>query len=173
MGSNRERYEYEKGKFAVLKQEDFARVNIMNFVKIDDVDPLLFYKPYYLEIGRGGDKAYVLLRDSVAETRKIAIGQAAQAVRRHAQLIPQQPASLHWLGRATVRALQLIPLPLFPTLGPKCERELDNCAEIARRSRPQRDKVQHPKETAGSVDEITMPNNSQGDNQLGSCSPRL
>jgi hypothetical protein len=36
MGSNRERYKYEKGKFVVLKQEDFARVNIINFVKIDD-----------------------------------------------------------------------------------------------------------------------------------------
>src|SRR6202045_1913858 len=60
-------YEYEKGKFVVLKDEDFARVDveatqtvdIMNFVSIDDVDPLLFYKPYYLEVGKGGDKAYI------------------------------------------------------------------------------------------------------------------
>src|SRR5215216_8043729 len=47
-------YEYEKGKFVVIKDEDFKRVDIeatqtvdiMNFVSIDDVDPLLFYKPY-------------------------------------------------------------------------------------------------------------------------------
>src|SRR6188474_2682153 len=46
-------YEYEKGKFVILKEEDFARVDveatqtvdIMNFVSLDDVDPLLFYKP--------------------------------------------------------------------------------------------------------------------------------
>src|ERR1700734_3317434 len=56
-------YEYEKGKFVVLKEEDFKRVdveatqtvNIMNFVSLDEVDPLLFYKPYYLEVGKGGD----------------------------------------------------------------------------------------------------------------------
>src|SRR5471032_1128887 len=61
-------YEYEKGKFIVLKEEDFARVDveatqtvdIINFVAIEDVDPLLFYKPYYLEVGKGGDKAYEL-----------------------------------------------------------------------------------------------------------------
>src|SRR5947207_6623178 len=53
-------YEYEKGKFVVLKDEDFARVDveatqtvdIMNFVSIDDVDPLLFYKPYFLEAAK-------------------------------------------------------------------------------------------------------------------------
>jgi DNA end-binding protein Ku len=47
-------YEYEKGEFVVLKEEDFARVDveatqtvdIINFVTINDVDPLLFYKPY-------------------------------------------------------------------------------------------------------------------------------
>ena len=68
MGSNRKGYEYEKGKFVILKEEDFARVDveatqtvdIMNFVSLDDVDPLLFYKPYYLEAAKGGDKAYVL-----------------------------------------------------------------------------------------------------------------
>src|ERR1700720_425861 len=72
-------YEYEKGKFVVLKDEDFARVDveatqtvdILNFVSIDDVDPLLFYKPYYLEVGKGGDKAYILLRNALRDTGKI------------------------------------------------------------------------------------------------------
>lgn len=48
------RYEYEKGKFVVLKEEDFARVDIeatqtvdiLNFVSLDEVNPLLFYKLY-------------------------------------------------------------------------------------------------------------------------------
>src|SRR6187399_85916 len=74
-------YEYEKGKFVVLKDEDFKRVDveatqtvdIINFVSIDDVDPLLFYKPYFLEAAKGGDKAYVLLRDALLDTGKIAI----------------------------------------------------------------------------------------------------
>src|SRR6202011_1896628 len=47
-------YEYEKGKFVIIREEDFKRVDveatqtvdIMNFVSIEDVNPLLFYKPY-------------------------------------------------------------------------------------------------------------------------------
>src|SRR6202007_303847 len=49
--------EYERGKFVIIKDEDFARadieapqtVDIINFVALAEVDPLLFYKPYYLE----------------------------------------------------------------------------------------------------------------------------
>src|SRR5277367_4522288 len=74
-------YEYEKGKFVILKEEDFARVDveatqtveIINFVSLSEINPLLFYKPYYLEVGKGGDKAYALLRDALMDTGKIAI----------------------------------------------------------------------------------------------------
>src|SRR6187549_3903730 len=74
-------YEHEKGKYVILKDEDFARVDveatqtvdIMNFVKIEDVDPLLFYKPYFLEVAKGGDKAYTLLHDALLDSGKIAI----------------------------------------------------------------------------------------------------
>jgi DNA end-binding protein Ku len=46
-------YEYEKDKFVVIKDEDFARVDveatqlvdIINFVAKDEVDPLLFSNP--------------------------------------------------------------------------------------------------------------------------------
>src|ERR1700735_1119183 len=63
-------YEYEKGKFVVIKDEDFARVDveatqtvdILNVVKLDEINPLLFSKPYYMQAEKGGDKAYVLLR---------------------------------------------------------------------------------------------------------------
>src|SRR6187401_2667174 len=74
-------YEYEKGKYVVLTDEDFARVDveatqtvdIVNFVALDEVDPLLFYKPYYLQVDKGGDKAYDLLRNALVKTQKIAI----------------------------------------------------------------------------------------------------
>ena len=36
-------------------------VNIINFVALKEVDPLLFYKPYYLEVERAG-RRHVLLR---------------------------------------------------------------------------------------------------------------
>jgi Ku protein len=50
-------YEYEKGKYVVLKDEDFQRVDleatqtidIQDFVDQEEIDPVFFYKPYYLE----------------------------------------------------------------------------------------------------------------------------
>src|SRR3984957_15573076 len=74
-------YEHEKGKFVVLKEEDFARVDveatqtvdIIHFVKIEEVDPLFFYKPYYLQVEKGGDKAYQLLHNALEDSGKIGI----------------------------------------------------------------------------------------------------
>ena len=71
-------YEYEKGKYVVLKDEDFQRVDleatqtvdIQDFVDQEEIDPMFFYKPYYLEPQKGGDKAYVLLRETLAEDRQ-------------------------------------------------------------------------------------------------------
>jgi DNA end-binding protein Ku len=95
-------YEYENGKFVVLKEEDFARVDveatqtvdIVNFVNIDEIDPVLFYKPYYLEAGKGGDKAYVLLRDALVESRKIAIATVVIRTRQHLAAVKPQKKGL-------------------------------------------------------------------------------
>lgn len=95
-------YEYEKGKFVVLKDDDFARVDveatqtvdIMNFVSIDDVDPLLFYKPYFLEASKGGDKAYVLLRDALIDSGKIAIAKVVIRTRQHLAAVKPQKKGL-------------------------------------------------------------------------------
>src|SRR5207237_6106734 len=74
-------YEYEKGKYIVLKDEDFQRVDleatqtvdIQDFVDLDEIDPIFFYRPYYLEPQKGGDKAYMLLRDSLSQKNKVGI----------------------------------------------------------------------------------------------------
>src|ERR1700727_2084316 len=95
-------YEYEKGKFVIVKDEDFARVDveatqtvdIMNFVNIDEVNPLLFYKPYYLEAAKGGDKAYVLLRDALVESGKIAIAKVVIRTRQHLAAVKPQKKGL-------------------------------------------------------------------------------
>jgi DNA end-binding protein Ku len=95
-------YEYEKGKFVTIKDEDFARVdveatqtvNIINFVALDDVDPLLFYKPYYLEAGKGADKAYVLLRNALVESGKIAIALVVIRARQHLAAVKPQKKGL-------------------------------------------------------------------------------
>lgn len=74
-------YEYQKGRFVVLNEEDFARiplestrsVDILNFVDLNQVDPLYFDKSYYLEPGDGGNKAYSLLMHAMEATGKVAI----------------------------------------------------------------------------------------------------
>jgi DNA end-binding protein Ku len=84
-------YEYEKGKYVVLKEEDFARVDleatqtvdIQDFVDQDEIDPVFFYKPYYLEPQKGGDKAYVLLRDSLKSSNKVGIAKVVIKTRQY------------------------------------------------------------------------------------------
>jgi DNA end-binding protein Ku len=84
-------YEYEKGKYIVLKEEDFQRVDleatqtvdIKDFVKIEEIDPIFFYKPYYLEPQKGGDKAYVLLREALADGKKVGIAKVVIKTREY------------------------------------------------------------------------------------------
>src|SRR3954464_5472286 len=84
-------YEYEKGKFVVLKDEDFQRVDleatqtvdIQDFVDLEEIDPMYFYKPYYLEPQKGGDKAYVLLRDSLKTNKKVGIAKVVIKTRQY------------------------------------------------------------------------------------------
>jgi DNA end-binding protein Ku len=91
-------YEHEKGKYVVLKEEDFARVDveatqtveIVQFVSLEEVNPLLFYKPYYMQAEKGGEKAYVLLREALADAGKIGIAKVVIKTRQHlAALKPQ------------------------------------------------------------------------------------
>lgn len=84
-------YEYEKGKFVVLTEEDFKRVDleaaetidIVDFVKLDEINPIFFNKPYYLEPQRGGAGAYALLRDVLAKTNKTGVAKVVIRNRQH------------------------------------------------------------------------------------------
>lgn len=95
-------YEYEKGKFVVIKEDDFARVDveatqtvdITDFVQIDEVNPVFFHKPYYMEPEKGGDKAYVLLREALRATGKIAIAKVVIKTRQHLAAVKPQEKGL-------------------------------------------------------------------------------
>lgn len=74
-------FEYERGHYIVLSDEDFEKVkiesthsiDITDFVDMEKVDPKFFYKPYFLEPGKGGEKAYALLHKALSGTGKIGI----------------------------------------------------------------------------------------------------
>lgn len=95
-------YEYEKGKFVVLKDEDFKRVDIeatqtvdiLTFVALKEVNPVFFSKPYYMEPRKGGDRAYALLRDALRGTEKIGIAKVVIKTRQHLAAVKPQDEGL-------------------------------------------------------------------------------
>src|SRR3954470_15965773 len=84
-------YEYEKGKFVVLKDEDFKRVDleatdtidIVDFVDLAEINPVYFHRPYYLEPQKGGAAAYNLLRQVLTDTNKAGISKVIIRTRQH------------------------------------------------------------------------------------------
>ena len=74
-------YEYEPGKYVVIKEDDLEsiqpasskNVEIVDFVHLSDIDPIYFDRSYYLAPQDNGEKAYALLRKSMADTGKIGI----------------------------------------------------------------------------------------------------
>jgi DNA end-binding protein Ku len=75
-------YKYND-EYVVLTDEDFEKVSpkkskiieIDEFVKEDSIDTTYYDTPYYLEPTKGGEKAYVLLREALKESGKVAIGE--------------------------------------------------------------------------------------------------
>ncbi|MEY2559768.1 MAG: end-binding protein Ku [Verrucomicrobiota bacterium] len=84
-------FEYERGRYIVMKDEDFAKVriesthsiDITDFVDLGQVDPKFFYKPYFLEPQKGGEKAYSLLHRALSGTGKIGIAKVVISNREH------------------------------------------------------------------------------------------
>ena len=75
-------YEFEKGRFIVMTDEDFKAaaveqsktIDILDFVQQDEIDPRYFETPYYLVPAKGGEKPYALLREAIRQTNSVGIG---------------------------------------------------------------------------------------------------
>src|SRR5687767_12697617 len=75
-------YEYEKGKFVVMTDDDFKAaavessrtIDILDFVKQEEIDPRFFETPYFLVPAKGGEKAYALLRAAMKNSKSVGIG---------------------------------------------------------------------------------------------------
>ena len=90
-------YEYEKSRYVVLTDEDFRRANveatqtidILSFVRAEDISPTSFETPYYLAPDKRGEKGYALLRETLSKTGKVAIATVVIRTRQYiAALIP-------------------------------------------------------------------------------------
>jgi len=84
-------YEYAKGRYVVLTPEDFEAaavektrtIDILDFVKAEEVDDRFFDKPYYVTPGAGGERAYVLLRETIRTAGRIGIAKFVMRERQH------------------------------------------------------------------------------------------
>jgi DNA end-binding protein Ku len=84
-------YEYEKGHYVTVSDEDLKAVRpeatqsvqIVEFVELDQINPMYFDTPYYLEPEKKGRHAYALLRDALIESKKVAIASVVIRSREH------------------------------------------------------------------------------------------
>jgi len=75
-------YEYSKNKFVILDEEELEKlkkenedkaVEIIDFVKLEEIDPIYFERSYFMAPDSGGGKAYSLLREALHESGKIGV----------------------------------------------------------------------------------------------------
>ena len=84
-------YEYEKDRYVVLTDDDFDAVpvessraiDIQQFVDLDEIDPMLFKKSYYLAPDETGAKAYALLREAMSQDNKVGIAKVSFRDKEH------------------------------------------------------------------------------------------
>lgn len=84
-------YEYEKGQYVVLSDEDLKGVNpeatqsvdIVEFVDQKEIDPMFYDTPYYLEPEKKGRHAYALLREALKKSGKVGIAHVVIRTREH------------------------------------------------------------------------------------------
>jgi len=96
-------YEYEKGQFVVLTKDDFKTaalektktIYVLDFGDAEEIDERYFETPYYLQPGKGADRAYALLREAIRESGKVGI---AKIILRDAQHL----AAVEVIGDAMV-----------------------------------------------------------------------
>ena len=84
-------YEYEKDRYTILTDEDFDAVplessraiDIVQFVDLEEIDPILYKKSYYLVPEETGAKAYALLRRALSEDGKVGIAKVSFRDKEH------------------------------------------------------------------------------------------
>jgi DNA end-binding protein Ku len=78
-------FEYTKGRYVPISDEDLEHlpvktvhtVDISDFVKLEEVDPIYFDKAYYLAPEEAGVKAFALLRQALEQTGRAAVAKVA------------------------------------------------------------------------------------------------
>ncbi|TMD81973.1 MAG: Ku protein [Chloroflexi bacterium] len=78
-------FEYTKGKYVPISEDDLEHlpvktvhtVEISDFVRLEEVDPIYYDKAYYLAPEETGTKAFALLRQALQQTGRAAVAKVA------------------------------------------------------------------------------------------------
>ena len=84
-------YEYEKDRYVILTDDDFEAIpvessraiDIQQFVDLEDIDPMLYKKSYYLVPEETGAKAYALLREALNRSGKVGVAKVSFRDKEH------------------------------------------------------------------------------------------
>src|SRR5437764_4084595 len=84
-------YEYEKDRYVIIDDEDIRKVapktaklmEILEFVKTDEVDPISFESSYYMAPDEAGEKPYALLFDALKRTGRVGVAKISMHNREH------------------------------------------------------------------------------------------
>ena len=88
-------YEYAKGEFVVITDDDFeaadakktTTIDIVEFADENQIDVRYLEKPYYMEPQKGADKPYALLREALRKKNRLAVATFVLRQREHLALI--------------------------------------------------------------------------------------
>lgn len=133
-------YEYREGDYVVLTKQELASIDaqrtqtidILQFVEQEEIDLRYYEKPYYLQVAKGGDKAYALLRAALQKSGKVALATFVLHERERIAVIKP-------LGQALILAQMRFPSDLrepgelrFPAAKEVTDKELEMALKLVR-----------------------------------------
>lgn len=133
-------FEYQEGNYLILTPKELEEldtkksqtIDILQFVNEADIDIRYFEKPYYLEVGKGGDKAYALLRTALEKSSKLALAKFVMHEHEHI-------AAIKPVGRALILNQMRYPSDLreagelhFPTDKELTQKEIDMALKLVK-----------------------------------------
>jgi DNA end-binding protein Ku len=91
-------FQLEDGRYVVMSDDDFRAadveatqtIDVLAAVCAEEIPPELFSAPYHLQPEKAGRKAYVLLREALRSTKRVALAKVVVRTRQHlAALVPE------------------------------------------------------------------------------------
>jgi DNA end-binding protein Ku len=126
-------YEYQKGDYVILTDEDFKKaspkktktIDIVSFVDEDEVPSAYLEKPYFMEPDKKAEKAYVLLREALKRSKKVGIAKWVLRNKEHIAMVRPEDKALMLIEMRYAHELRSPKDLDIPAKGDYSKRELE------------------------------------------------